>query len=99
LLCRGRQKRLASVWRQYDPLHTSNNLNVGRLKVRISQGGHFRWDEELQTTLHRYASPFDQQLPQSALNSVASLQVTKNRPKLKLEMFNKKPHHLAGCVT
>ena len=84
------------------PKSPQTNGMVERFNGRIEevlQSHHFRSGEELETTLHRYVWLYNQQLPQSALNSVASLQVTKNRPKLKLEMFNKKPHHLAGCVT
>ena len=43
-------KRLASVRLQSGPLRTGIDLNVGLLNMRILQGCHFSWDEELETT-------------------------------------------------
>jgi len=44
----------------------------------VLQSHHFRSGEELETTLHRYAWLYNQQLPQSALSSKTLLQAMKD---------------------
>lgn len=63
LLCRGRQSDLPPYGSSLAfSLRTGIDLNVGLLKVRISQGGHFSWDEEVEFTLHRHVGHYHQQL-------------------------------------
>ena len=65
----------------------------------VLQSHHFRSGEELETTLHRYAWLYNQQLPQSALGSKTPLHVMKDWHKLKPELFKKQPYYLTGCDT
>jgi len=51
------------------------------------------------TTLHRYALLYNQQLPQSALGSKAPLQAMKDWQRIKPELFKKRPCYLTGCDT
>ena len=68
----------------------------GRIE-EVLQSHHFHSGEELETTLHRYALLYNQQLPQSALGSKTPLQAMKDWHKLKPELFRKQPYHLPGC--
>jgi len=63
----------------------------------VLQSHHFRSGEELETTLHRYALLYNQQLPQSALGSKAPLQPMKDWQRIKPELFKKRPCYLAVC--
>jgi hypothetical protein len=62
----------------------------GRIE-EVLQSDHFRSGEELETTLHRYAWLYNQQLPQSALGSKTPLQAMKDWHTLKPELFKKQP--------
>ncbi len=68
----------------------------GRIE-EVLQPHHFRSDEELETTLHRYVALYNQQLPQSALGSKTPLQAMKDWHKLKPDLFRKQPYYLTGC--
>jgi len=84
------------------PQHPQTNGMVERFNGRIEevlQSHHFRSGEELETTLHRYVSLYNQQLPQSALGSKTPLQALKDWHKLKPDLFKKQPYHLPGCDT
>ena len=79
------------------PQHPQTNGKVERFNGRIEevlQSHHFRSGEDLQATLHRYASLYNQQLPQSALGSKTPLQAMRDWHKLKPELFRKQPYHL-----
>jgi len=79
------------------PAHPQTNGMVERFNGRIEevlQSHHFRSGEELETTLHRYALLYSQQLPQSALGTKTPLQAMKDGHKLKPELFRKQPYHL-----
>jgi len=71
-----------------------NGRIAGVLKSR-----HFRSDEELETTLHRYVWLHNKQPPQSALGSKSPLQAMKDWHKLKPDLFKKQPYHRPGCDT
>ncbi|MFT6287113.1 MAG: hypothetical protein ACJA09_001866 [Alcanivorax sp.] len=47
--------------------------------------------------MHRYVLLYNQQLPQSLLQSRTPLQAMKDWYKLKLELFKKNPYYLTGC--
>jgi len=82
------------------PQHPQTNGMVERFNGRIEevlQSHHFRSGEDLETTLHRYALLYNQQLPQSALGSKTPLQTMKDWHNLKPELFKKQPYYLAGC--
>jgi hypothetical protein len=68
----------------------------GRIE-ELLQSHHVRSGEHLETTPHRYAWLTNQQLPQSALGSKSPLQATKDRHKLKPQLFRKQPYYLPGC--
>ncbi|CUH70198.1 hypothetical protein TL5118_04173 [Thalassovita autumnalis] len=70
----------------------------GRIE-EVLQSHHFRSGEELEATLHRYVWLYNQQLPQSALDSKTPLQAMKDWRKLKPELFKKQPYCLPGCDT
>jgi transposase InsO family protein len=70
----------------------------GRIK-EVLQSHHFRSGEELEITLHRYVWLYNQQLPQSALDSKTPLQTMKNWYKIKPNLFIKQPYYLPGCDT
>jgi hypothetical protein len=64
----------------------------------VLQSYHFRSGEELEITLHRYVSLYNQQqLPQSALVRSSPLQAMKDWHKLKPELFKKQPYYLPAC--
>ena len=67
----------------------------------VPQGRHVRSGEELETTLYRSVWLFNQQLPQSALDSKSPLQAMKEwhnfKPELLPELLVKQPYHLPGC--
>jgi len=63
------------------PRSPQTNGMAERFNGRIEdvlQSHHFRSGEELETTLHRYAWLYNQQLPQSALSSKTLLQAMKD---------------------
>jgi hypothetical protein len=62
----------------------------------VLQGHHYRSGEELDATLHLYVLLYNQQLPQSVLNSRTPLQAMKDWHKLKPELFKKNPYYLMG---
>ena len=70
------------------PKSPQTNGMVERFKGRIEevlQSHHFRSGEEMETTQHRYAWLYNQQLPQSTLGSKSPLQAMKDWHKLKPE--------------
>lgn len=82
------------------PKSPQTNGMVERFNGRIEevlQSHHFRSGEELEATLHRYVWLYNQQLPQSALDSRSPLQAMKDWHKLKPELFKKRPYYLPGC--
>ncbi|RFU12358.1 IS481 family transposase [Rhodobacteraceae bacterium W635] len=82
------------------PKSPQTNGMVERFNGRIEevlQSHHFRSGEELETTLHRYVWLYNQQLPQSALDSKTPLQAMKDWHKLKPALFKKRPYYLPGC--
>jgi transposase InsO family protein len=84
------------------PKSPQTNGMVERFNGRIEevlQSYHFRSGEDLEATLHRYVWLYNQQLPQSALDSKTPLQAMKDWHKLKPEMFKKQPYFLPGCDT
>jgi hypothetical protein len=50
-------------------------------------------------SMHRYVLLYNQQLPQSVLQSRTPLQAMKDWHKLKPELFKKNPYYLTGCDT
>ena len=68
----------------------------GRIE-EVLQSHHFRSGGDLETTLHRHALPYDQQLPQSAPRSRTPLQAMKDWHQPKPEPFKKQPYRLPGC--
>jgi hypothetical protein len=68
----------------------------GRIE-EVPQSHHFRSGEELENTPHRYAWPYNQQLPQPALGSKTPLQAMKDWHKLRPDPFKKQPYFLPGC--
>jgi len=71
------------------PRSPQTNGMLERFNGRIEdvlQGHHFRSGEELETTLHRYAWLYNQQLQQSALGSKTPLQEMKDWHKLQTEV-------------
>jgi hypothetical protein len=73
---------------------------VERFNGRIEdvlQSHHFRSGEDLDATMHRYVLLYNQQLPQSVLQSRTPLQAMKDWHKLKTELFKKNPYYLTGC--
>jgi transposase InsO family protein len=84
------------------PRSPQTNGRVERSNGRIEdvlQSHHFRSGEELDATLHRYVWLYNQQLPQSALDSKTPLQAMKDWHKLKPELFKKQPYFRPGCDT
>ena len=82
------------------PKSPQTNGMVERFNGRIEevlQSHHFRSGEELETTLLRYVWLYNQQLPQSALDSETPLQAMKGWYILKPELFKKQPYYLPGC--
>jgi len=84
------------------PRAPQTNGMVERFNGRIEdvlQSHHFRSGEELETTLHRYAWLYNQQLPQSALGSKTPLQAMKDWHKIKPKLFKIQPYYCPGCDT
>ncbi len=95
-------KELGIEHRLTPPRSPQTNGMVERFNGRIEdvlQSHHFRSGEELDATLHRYVWLYNQQLPQSALDSKTPLQAMKGWHKLKPELFNKQPYFRPGCDT
>ena len=75
-------------------LHANHCRATERFNGRIEEvlrSHHFRSGEELETTLHRYVALYNQQLPQSALDSKTPLQAMKDWHQLKPDLFKKQP--------
>jgi hypothetical protein len=73
---------------------------VERFNGRIEdvfQSHLFRSGEDLNATMHRYVLLYNQQLPQSVLQSRTHLQAMKDWHKLKPELFKKNPYYLTRC--
>ena len=70
----------------------------GRIE-EVLQSHHFRSGEQLEATLHRYVWLYNQQLPESVLQSKTPLQAMKDWHKLKPQMFKKQPYYLPECDT
>ncbi len=60
----------------------------------VPQSHHFRSGGDLETTLHRHALLYNQQLPQSALGSKTPLRAMKGWYKLRPELFRKRLYYL-----
>jgi hypothetical protein len=85
---------LAANWSNYwDSLFERFN---GRIED-VLQSHHFRSGEDLNATMHRYVLLYNQQLPQSVLQSRTPLQAMKDWHKLKPELFKINPYDLTGC--
>jgi hypothetical protein len=68
----------------------------GRIE-EVLQSHHFRSGEDLETTLHRYAWLYNEQIPQSALGNKAPSQAMKEGHKLRPELFKNQPCYLLRC--
>jgi hypothetical protein len=82
------------------PQSPQTNGMVERFNGRIEdvlQSHHFRSGEDLNATMHRYVWLYNQQLPQSVLQSRTLLQAMKDWHKLRPELFKKNPCYLTGC--
>jgi hypothetical protein len=78
------------------------NGMVERFNGRIEdvlQSHYFRSGKDLNATMHRYVLLYNQQLPQSVIQSRTSLQAMKDWHKLKPEQFKKNPYYFTGCGT
>ena len=76
------------------PQSPQTNGMVERFNGRIEdvlQSHHFRSGEDLNATMHRYVLLYNQQLPQSVLQSRTPLQTMKDWHKLKPELFKTPP--------
>jgi len=67
----------------------------GRIE-EVLRSHHFQSAEDLETTLHRDAHPYNPQLPQQALGSKTPLQAMKDWHKINPKLFMKQPYHLSG---
>ena len=63
----------------------------------ILQSHRFQSGEDLEQTILRYITLYNQQLPQAALASRTPLQAMKDWHKLRPELFRKQPYYLTGC--
>ena len=84
------------------PMRPQTNGMVERFNGRIEdvlQSHRFQSGEDLEQTILRYVTLYNQQLPQSALASRTPLQAMKDWHKLRPEMFKKQPYYLTGCDT
>jgi len=82
------------------PKSPQTNGMVERFNGRVEdvlQCHHFRSGEDLNATMHRYVLLYNQQLPQSVLQSRTPLQAMKDWRKLKPDLFKKNPYYLTGC--
>jgi hypothetical protein len=73
---------------------------VERFNGRIEdvlQSHRFQSGEDLEQTILRYVTLYNQQLPQSALASRAPSQAMMDWHKLRPELFKKQPYYLTGC--
>ena len=73
---------------------------VERFNGRIEdvlQSHRFKSGEDLEQTILRYVTLYNQQLPQAALASKTPLQAMKDWHKLRPELFRKQPYYLTGC--
>src|SRR6056300_59442 len=84
------------------PMRPQTNGMVERFNGRIEdvlQSHRFQSGEDLEQTILRYVTLYNQQLPQSALASRTPLQAMKDWHKLRPELFKKQPYYLTGCDT
>jgi transposase InsO family protein len=84
------------------PQLPQTNGMVERFNGRIEdvlQSHYFRSGEDPNATMHRYVLLYNQQLPQSVLQSRTPLQAMKDWHKLKPELFKKNPYYLTGGDT
>ena len=65
----------------------------------VLQSHRFHSGEDLEHTILRYVTLYNQQLPQSALASRTPLQAMKDWHQLRPELFKKQPYYLTGCDT
>ena len=75
---------------------------VERFNGRIEdvlQSHRFQSGEDLEQTILRYVTLYNQQLPQAALASRTPLQTMKDWHKLRPDLFKKQPYYLTGCDT
>jgi hypothetical protein len=82
------------------PGSPQTNGIVERFNGRIEdvlQSHHFQSGEDLEGTLHRYVTPYNQQLPQPTLGSKTPLQVMKDWHNLKPDLFKKQPYYRPRC--
>lgn len=84
------------------PMRPQTNGMVERFNGQIEdvlQSHRFHSGEDLEQTILRYVTLYNQQLPQSALASRTPLQAMKDWHKLRPELFKKQPYYLTGCDT
>ena len=84
------------------PMRPQTNGMVERFNGRIEdvlQSHRFQSGEDLEQTILRYVTLYNQQLPQAALASRTPLQAMKDWHKLRPELFKKQPYYLTGCDT
>ena len=82
------------------PMRPQTNGMVERFNGRIEdvlQSHRFQSGEDLEQTILRYVTLYNQQLPQAALASRTPLQAMKDWHKLRPELFRKQPYYLTGC--
>jgi S1-C subfamily serine protease len=81
-------------------MRPQTNGMVERFNGRIEdvlQSHRFQSGEDLEQTILRYVTLYNQQLPQAALASRTPLQAMKDWHKLRPELFKKQPYYLTGC--
>jgi transposase InsO family protein len=82
------------------PMRPQTNGMVERFNGRIEdvlQSHRFQSDEDLEQTILRYVTLYNQPLPQSALASRTPLQTITDSHKLRPELFKKQPYYLTRC--
>ena len=81
-------------------MRPQTNGMVERFNGRIEdvlQSHRFQSGEDLEQTIMRYVTLYNQQLPQATLASRTPLQAMKDWHKLRPELFKKQPYYLTGC--
>jgi transposase InsO family protein len=82
------------------PMRPQTNGMVERFNGRIEDVLHshrFQSGDDLEQTILRYVTLYNQQLPQSELASRTPLQAMKDWNNLKHDLFKKQPYYLAAC--
>ena len=81
------------------PRHPQTNGMVERFNGRVAdilKTHRFHSADDLSTTLHRYVSLYNQQLPQSALGGKTPMQAMKDWYASRPELFSRRPHDRPG---